>query len=91
METSATLTARYGAVIAAIEILIQAIFVAEIVIRVSAYWPSPSAFFRNGWNVFDFAVVAASLLPQVGAFAMVARLARLLRVTRWSPPSRNYG
>jgi voltage-gated sodium channel len=82
VETSATLTARYGAVIAAIEILIQAIFVVEIVIRVSAYWPSPSAFFRNGWNVFDFAVVAASLLPQVGAFAMVARLARLLRVTR---------
>ena len=32
--------------------------------------------------MFDFAVVAASLLPQVGAFAMVARLARLLRVTR---------
>ena len=41
VETSATLTARYGAVIAAIEILIQAIFVAEIVIRVSAYWPHP--------------------------------------------------
>jgi voltage-gated sodium channel len=32
--------------------------------------------------VFDFAVVAASLLPQGGAFAMVARLARLMRVTR---------
>jgi voltage-gated sodium channel len=32
--------------------------------------------------VFDFAVVVTSLLPQAGAFAMVARLARLLRVTR---------
>jgi voltage-gated sodium channel len=82
VETSATLTARYGAIIGATETLIQALFVAEIAIRVLAYWPRPAAFFRNGWNVFDFAVVATSLLPQAGAFAVVARLARLLRVTR---------
>ena len=82
VETSATLTARYGAIIVAVEMLIQTIFVAEIAIRVFACWPRPAAFFRNGWNVFDFAVVAASLLPQAGAFAMVARLARLMRVTR---------
>jgi voltage-gated sodium channel len=82
VETSATLTARYGAIIVAVEMLIQTIFVAEIAIRVLACWPRPAAFFRNGWNVFDFAVVAASLLPQAGAFAMVARLARLMRVTR---------
>jgi voltage-gated sodium channel len=82
VETSATLTARHGALIVAVEILIQTIFVAEIAIRLLAYWPKPAAFFRNGWNVFDFAVVAASLLPQVGPFAMVARLARLIRVTR---------
>ena len=82
VETSATLTARYGAIIVAVEVLIQTIFVAEIAIRVLAYWPRPAAFFHNGWNVFDFTVVAASLLPQAGAFAMVARLARLMRVTR---------
>ena len=82
VETSATLTVRYGAIIVAVEMLIQTIFVAEIAIRVFACWPRPAAFFRNGWNVFDFAVVAASLLPQAGAFAMVARLARLMRVTR---------
>lgn len=82
VETSATLTARYGAIIIAVEMLIQTIFVAEIGMRVFACWPRPAAFFRNGWNVFDFAVVAASLLPQAGAFATVARLARLMRVTR---------
>jgi voltage-gated sodium channel len=82
VETSATLTARYGAVIVAVEMLIQTIFVAEIAIRVLAYWPRPIAFFASGWNVFDFVVVAASLLPQAGAFAIVARLARLMRVTR---------
>ena len=82
VETSATLTARYGAAILALEILIQTIFVAEIAIRILAYWPRPLAFFGNGWNVFDFVVVAASLLPQAGAFATVVRLARLMRVTR---------
>jgi voltage-gated sodium channel len=82
VETSATLTARYGAVIFALEMLIQTIFVAEMAIRVLAYWPRPLAFFASGWNVFDFVVVTASLLPQAGAFAIVARLARLLRVTR---------
>jgi voltage-gated sodium channel len=82
VETSPAVTARYGAVLGALEILIQAIFVVEIAIRLLAYWPRPIAFFANGWNVFDFGVVVASLLPQAGAFAMVARLARLMRVTR---------
>jgi voltage-gated sodium channel len=82
VETSPTLTARYGAIIGAIEMLIQTIFVIEIAIRLLACWPRPATFFRSGWNVFDFLVVTASLLPQAGAFAMVARLARLMRITR---------
>jgi voltage-gated sodium channel len=82
VETSATITARYGDALAALEMLIQTIFVAEIAIRILAYWPRPTGFFTNGWNIFDFAVVTTSLLPQIGAFAIVARLARLLRVTR---------
>ena len=62
--------------------VVQTIFVVEILIRLAAHWPQVGRFFRDGWNVFDLAVVATSLLPQAGAFAMVARLARLLRVTR---------
>jgi voltage-gated sodium channel len=56
--------------------------VVEIAIRVLAHWPRLGRFLHDGWNVFDVVVVAASLLPQAGAFAMVARLARLMRVTR---------
>ena len=82
LETSESLTARYGPVFDALDAMVQAIFVFEILVRILACWPRPLAFFRDGWNVFDFAVVVVSLLPQVGAFAMVARLARLLRVTR---------
>jgi voltage-gated sodium channel len=82
VETSPTLTARYAGLIDAAELAIQAVFVTEIAIRLVAHWPRMGRFFASGWNVFDFTVVAASLLPQAGAFAMVARLARLLRVTR---------
>jgi voltage-gated sodium channel len=65
-----------------VDLVVQTVFVGEIVIRLLAHWPEIGRFFRDGWNVFDLAVVAASLLPQAGAFAMVARLARPMRVTR---------
>ena len=82
LGTSDTLTQRYGAVFDWLDAIVQAIFVFEVTVRVLAHWPRVFRFFRDGWNVFDFVVVVASLLPQAGAFAMVARLARLLRVTR---------
>ena len=82
VQTSETLTARYGPALDGLEVAVQAIFVAEIGIRLLASWPRVGAFFRDGWNVFDFVVVVVSLLPQAGAFTMVARLARLMRVTR---------
>ena len=58
------------------------IFVFELAVRMLAYWPRLFNFFRDGWNVFDFVIVAFSFLPAGGSFAMVARLARLLRVVR---------
>jgi voltage-gated sodium channel len=82
IETSATLMARHGAFLDWLELVMQTIFVLEIILRLLAYWPRLPTFFRDGWNVFDFVVVTASLLPQAGAFAIVARLARLMRVTR---------
>ncbi|MEX2222767.1 MAG: ion transporter [Candidatus Rokuibacteriota bacterium] len=82
LETSEPLVARYGGLFELADLVVQTIFVVEIGIRLLAHWPRLGRFFQDGWNVFDLAVVAASLLPQAGAFAMVARLARLLRVTR---------
>ena len=63
-------------------LLILAVFVAEIAVRLTAYAPRVDRFFTDGWNVFDFTVVALSLVPAVGPFATVARLARLLRALR---------
>ena len=82
LETSEELLARYGALFEVVNLVFGSIFVVEIAVRITTYWPRPHAFFRNGWNVFDFIVVALSLLPAAGSFATVARLARLLRVVR---------
>ena len=82
LETSHDLLTRFGAQLELINLLIISIFVIEIALRLITYWPRPDRFFRDGWNVFDFVVVALSLLPAAGSFATVARLARLLRVVR---------
>jgi voltage-gated sodium channel len=82
LETSEPLVERHRTLFDRLDMAVQAIFVAEIALRLLAHAPRVHRFFADGWNVFDFAVVAASLLPQAGTFAVVARLARLLRVAR---------
>jgi voltage-gated sodium channel len=82
LETSETMRERHGESLMVLNWLFQTIFVAEITIRLTACWPRWTKFFTNGWNVFDFVVVAASLLPINGASVTVGRLLRLLRVTR---------
>ena len=82
LETSEALVERYGPLFDLFDVIIQTVFVVEIGIRLLAHWPRIGGFLRDGWNVFDLLIVAASLLPQAGTFAMVARLGRLLRVTR---------
>ena len=35
----------------------------ELAIRIAAYGSRPQDFFNDGWNVFDFVVIAAAFLP----------------------------
>src|SRR3712207_4419144 len=82
LETSKDVVAAYGPLLAAANTLFLVVFVAEILVRLLACGSRPLRFFQDGWNVFDFLIVAASMLPEVGAFTTVARLARLMRITR---------
>lgn len=82
IETDARVMSRMGGMLHGLNGLFQLLFMAEIAVRIAACWPSPHRFFRGGWNVFDFVVVVAGLLPIDGGFATVGRLLRLLRVTR---------
>lgn len=54
----------------------------ELFIRITAYGSRPWAFFKGGWNVFDFTIVALGLVPGLRENATLIRLVRLLRVSR---------
>ena len=70
--------------LSAVDLLCLAIYVVEAWLKLRAYgWD----YFRDGWNVFDFAIVASSLvilvldLLAIG-FAFPLQVARTLRLFR---------
>ncbi|MGQ5261357.1 ion transporter [Micromonospora sp. ZYX-F-536] len=87
LETYDGLTAA-GAALHWLELFFRAVFVVEIAIRLAAYGSRPRDFFRHGWNVFDFAVIAAIFIPGLhgdSALLRVVRVARMVRLVRFSP------
>ncbi len=82
METSAAFVAQHGALLHALDVAVLAIFIIEIVLKLAAHGRRPLDYFRDGWNVFDFTIVALCLLPVGGPFAAVLRLVRTLRLLR---------
>jgi voltage-gated sodium channel len=56
------------------------VYTAELVLRMISYGKKPWEFFRRGWNVFDFLIVALS--PVFAGQTVVLRLLRLLRLIR---------
>ena len=78
METSATLMAAAGPLIITLDRLCLGIFTVELLAKLYARGP---AFFRNGWNLFDLAVVGISYVPESAGLS-VLRALRILRVLR---------
>jgi voltage-gated sodium channel len=78
LETDPGMLAAYGPLLHALDAVILAIFVIEIAVRLLVHGPR---FFRDPWNLFDFAVVAIALVPASGPF-QVLRALRILRVLR---------
>lgn len=64
-----------------------AIFIVEIALRLIAY---RFRFFLQGWNVFDFLVIAVALVPAAGPLAVLRalRVLRLLRLATAVPSMR---
>ncbi|MGI5239950.1 ion transporter [Dactylosporangium sp. CA-139066] len=77
-----------GAVLDELEWGFRIAFVTEIVIRILAHGRRPQDFFKQGWNVFDFVVIAAAFVPGLhgdSAALRVIRIARVVRLVRFSP------
>lgn len=82
LETSPSLSERFHPWFELAHQLILVVFIIEAAMKITAVAPKFSRYFGDGWNLFDFTIVVLSLVPATGELAMIARLARLLRVAR---------
>lgn len=78
LETDASIMAAHGPLLNAIDLIILIIFSIEIGLKLFTY---RAGFFRSGWNVFDFVIVAIAWMPAGGPFSVIRAL-RILRVLR---------
>ncbi|WP_390911822.1 ion transporter [Pseudosulfitobacter sp. SM2401] len=87
LETSDFVMDRIGGLIRLLDMLCLSIFVAELVAKMFAY---RFRFFRDGWNLFDFVIIAISLVPAAQGFSALRalRILRVLRVVSAAPSLR---
>ncbi len=78
LETDKGLVAAHGLLLKTVDKACMAVFLVELAIKLLAY---RLHFWRSGWNVFDFFVVAIAFIPGNGAWS-VLRALRVLRVLR---------
>lgn len=78
LETSAHISARAGLLFHILDISILSVFTIELLGKLFAYRLS---FFKSGWNIFDFLIVAIAWVPASGPFS-VLRALRILRALR---------
>jgi voltage-gated sodium channel len=78
LETSPAAVSVAGGLLSALDRIALTIFVVEILMKLAVYRHN---FFREGWNVFDFLIVAVTLAPLGEGFA-VLRALRILRALR---------
>ena len=75
-------SSRFTPLLNVMDWAVTAFFLIEIVIRILAERRFRD-FFKSGWNLFDFIIVVASLIPiENGETVLIARLLRVFRVMR---------
>ncbi|WP_373001937.1 ion transporter [Sulfurimonas sp.] len=86
-ETSKDFMMSYGSVIHIFDKLVITVFTIEIMLRIYAHRMS---FFKDTWSLFDFAIVAVSLMPSTGGFEIfrILRVFRLFRLITVVPQMR---
>lgn len=78
LKTNSELVTKTGAKLSLLDFACLTFFTLEIAARLSANgWK----FWREGWNVFDFLLVAIAFVPDAGAWTVLRGL-RVLRILR---------
>lgn len=78
LETSKGFMDSFGAYTSLFNIFVISVFTIEIVMRIYVY---RAAFFKDPWSIFDFSIVAISLVPLSAGFEIL-RVLRVLRLFR---------
>ncbi|MEA3499073.1 MAG: ion transporter [Campylobacterota bacterium] len=78
LETSKSVMADYGTILHMFDKFVITIFTIEIILRIYVHRVS---FFKDGWSIFDFLIVAVSLVPTSAGFEIL-RILRVLRLLR---------
>lgn len=80
LNTDHGLHARFGHIFAVLDVTVTMIFVVELLMK---FYVDRLKFFRDGWNVFDFLIVFASVMSLASSTGVgVLRIFRVLRVIR---------
>jgi voltage-gated sodium channel len=80
LETSKTVTDNWGWLLHIVDRVVITVFVVELLGRIAI---QRLAFFKDGWNIFDFLVVGITLIPvQATDSFTVLRALRVLRLMR---------
>ncbi|KAA0874958.1 ion transporter [Nitrincola tapanii] len=75
-------TSRFEQIMRWLDLGITLFFLFELIIRIAAEKRTLN-FFKKGWNLFDFLIVTASLIPiDDSEMVLIARLLRIFRVLR---------
>lgn len=82
LSTYQSIAEQYGQALTILNDVLYGVFLVELIIRLFSYMPRPWNFFRSGWNVFDFIVIGAVLIPAVRQQVTILRLLRLARIVR---------
>ena len=87
LETSKEIMYDYEDLLHIVDVMVITIFTIEIAMRIYVY---KLPFFKNGWNLFDFTIVAISLVPSSAGFEIlrVLRVFRLFRLVTVIPQMR---
>lgn len=78
LETSKPIMVEFGSILNIFDKVVITIFTIEIIMRIYVHRVS---FFKDGWSLFDFFIVAISLVPSSAGFEIL-RILRVLRLFR---------
>ena len=82
MATYTEFAEEHAFILEVLNKIVLGIFIIEVVVKLIAEFPKPWKYFKDGWNVFDFIIVAAAFMPFGGSSIAILRLLRLLRVLK---------